>query len=261
MSTLHEFQTGFVKALWSADEVLPEEGFAMGGIPVAAGLAVYRNNVFAGLAGVLGDLYPVVKMLVGDAFFAHAAQEFVKSHPPASPVLAEYGGDFPDFLAAFEAAESVPYLSGVAELELARHQALSAPEAEPLAASALKAVPEEHLAVLCFEFHPSVRLVASVFPVDAIWAAHQKNCEKDQVFDVSAFDIPDRAARLLVARPGESIETMELSHEAFDFVSRLIVGEPLGRAFTAAGDGWDPQQTLADLLVFGAFTGFQLTEG
>jgi len=256
MNTLHEFQAEFVKALWSADEVLAEEGFVQGGIPAAAGLAVYRNNVFAGLAGVLGDLYPVVKRLVGDAFFAHAAREFIGGHPPASPVLAEYGADFPNFLAGFEAAESVPYLSGVADLELARHQALSAPDAEPLAAEDLKAVPPEHLNGLCFECHPSVRLVFSAFPVEDIWAAHQTGVEPDQ-----AFDVPDRETRLLVARPGEDIETLDLSAEAFNFVSRLLAGEPLGRAFTAAGDEWNPQQTLTDLLVFGAFTGFQLTEG
>jgi len=236
--------------------VLREDALANGCIPVAAGLAVYRNNVFAGLTNVLGDLFPVVKMLVGDAFFAHAAREFIQSHPPASPVLAEYGEEFPSFLATFDQARSVAYLSGVAEFELARHQALSARQVEPLAPKVLKAVPEEHLAGLCFEFHPSVRLVSSAFPVEDIWNAHQNGCEMDGVLDVS-----ERKTRLLVARPGEGVETLDLSPEAFDFVFRLFAGEPLGRAFTAAGEAWNPQQTLAELLVFGAFIGFKLTEG
>ncbi|NQV83655.1 MAG: putative DNA-binding domain-containing protein [Rhodospirillales bacterium] len=255
MNTLHDFQAGFVNALWAGGGALPEDDFVPGGVPVAVGLAVYRNNVFAQLTEVLSDLYPVVKMLVGDEFFAHTAKEFIRSHPPHSPVLAEYGGDFPEFMDGFVPAESVPYLGGVARLELARYQALSAPDAEPLAAEALKDIPPERLGQVQFKFHPSVRLLRSIFPVEDIWNAHQNGGEPDGTLDISARD-----TCCLVFRPEYEVETRVLSFEAFEFVSRLFGGETLALAFAATSGEWDPQQTLTDLLVFGVFTEFHLTE-
>ncbi|MBT3305359.1 MAG: DUF2063 domain-containing protein [Alphaproteobacteria bacterium] len=255
MNTLHDFQTGFVNALWAGDGAFPEDNFVPGGVSVTAGLAVYRNNVFAQLTECLSDLYPVVKMLVGDEFFVPTTVEFIRSHPPHSPVLAEYGEDFAEFLDGFVPAESVPYLGDVARLELARHQAQSAPDTEPLAAEALKDIPPDRLGDIQFEFHPSVHLLRSAFPVGEIWEAHQDDGEMGQTLDASP-----RNTCLLVSRPEFEVETGVLSIEAFDFVSRLLSGKTLALAFTAIGGDWNPQQTLTDLLVAGAFTEFNMTE-
>ena len=63
--------------------------------------------------------FPVVCRLVDHPFFAYAAHEFLRDHPPRSRCLAEYGGGFPDFLAAFEPCSSLPYLADVARFEWA----------------------------------------------------------------------------------------------------------------------------------------------
>lgn len=255
MTTLHEFQRGMLNALLADAGDFKEADFDPGAVSVAAGAAVYRNNVFAKLTEALGDLYPVVKRLVGDGFFAYAANEFVHHHPPRTPVLVDYGDGFPDFLDSFKPAETVPYLSSVARYELARHQALNAADATPLTADALKGIKPERFGDLCLTLHPSCRLLRSAFPVEAIWVAHQDGGEPD-----GSLEFPAHEPCLLVARPEMSIKTMVLSIQAFDLVTSIKAGAPLAGAFEATGADWDPEQALTDMLIFGTFVDFNLSQ-
>jgi hypothetical protein len=254
MITLPEFQHGVAKALLGDEENLIEGDFAEGPVSVTTGTAVYRNNVFAALTKALGDLYPVVKQLVGDGFFAYAANDFVIRNPPNTPVLVDYGDGFPDFLDDFEAAASLPYLGDEARFELARHQALHSPDADSLRPEALKKIPQERLGDIRFRLHPSARLLRSPYPVDAIWEAHQDGAEPDETLT-----FPDHETCLLVARPEMTVKTMAFAAETFDFIIRLCDGEPLDQAFAATGGDWDPERALSDLLVFGAFINFSLS--
>jgi hypothetical protein len=80
-------------------------------------IAIYRHHYQATLREALGLSFPVVARLVGECFFNHMADAFTARHPPSHPCLAEYGGAFPDFIAAFEPANGLPYLADVALFE------------------------------------------------------------------------------------------------------------------------------------------------
>ena len=56
---------------------------------------------------------------------------FIARHPPQSPALVEFGGAFALFLAAFEPAGSLSYLTDIARMEWARHAAYHAADAAP----------------------------------------------------------------------------------------------------------------------------------
>lgn len=254
MTALHDFQRGFLDALLADEPSVDTGRFADGPVSVADGLAVYRNNVFAALCEALGALYPVVKTLVGDGFFAYAGNEFIRAHPPASPVMAEFGGAFPAFLDGFAPAASAPYLSDVARLELARHRALTAADRALLDVSVLRDVAPERLGDLRFVPHPSTVLFRAAYPALAIWDAHQGETEP------TAVDPSPTETYLLVVRPVERVETLALSPDAFDLATRLADGETLASAFAATGGDWDPQPVLADLLAIGAFCDFILAE-
>lgn len=252
---LREFQTDFRRAML-ADAPGIEAAFAPGRIPVATGLRIYRNTVFAKLGDALSDLYPVVKLLVGDGFFAYAAHEFVRHHPPRTPVMAEYGEAFPAFLADFPPAAELPYLADVARLELARHQALNAADRPSLRSGAFKTVPPERLADIVLSLHPSFRFVDSPYPVDAIWEAHRDGKAPDA--DVV---LPERPARLLIARPENAVAILAVEPAAYVFVRGLDRGLTLGEAYAETGAQWDPQPLLVDLIGFGAFVDVHLPEG
>ena len=132
---------------------------------------IYQRNHVSGLTAALAKTFPVVQRLVGEAFFAAMAARFIFQSPPRVPMLADYGADLADFIAAFEPAESLPFLADVARLEFARVRAWHAADHGPPqldGADALAALLPHRIGL-----HPSATLIQSDHPVLAIWAANQ----------------------------------------------------------------------------------------
>lgn len=252
---LNKFQSDFRRTMLE-DASGIEDAFLPCRIPAEAGLRIYRNTIFAKLGDALSELYPVVKLLVGDGFFAYAAHEFVRAHPPRTPVMAEYGEAFPSFLANFPPAVDLPYLADVARLELARHQALNAADRGPLGPDAFKAIPPWRFGDMVLSLHPSLRFVGSPYPIDAIWDAHWDGSAPNR-----EIVLPDRPARLLIARPESAVAVLSVEPAAYDFVRALDFGLTLGEAYANTGAQWDPQPLLAELIAFGAFVDILLPEG
>ena len=69
---------------------------------------VYRNNVTVSLIDALAAIYPAVQRITGTDFFRAMARFHVRESPPASPLLFEYGRGFPDFIAGYEHAQTLP---------------------------------------------------------------------------------------------------------------------------------------------------------
>src|SRR5439155_8010965 len=117
----------------------------------------------------LKDAFPAVGRIVGEDFFRAMARTYVLQALPASPILLDYGGSFPDFIAGFEPAATLPYLADVARTERAWNEAYHAAEAAPLDPSAFAAIPPDQVAHIRLAFHPSLRIVRSPFPALTIW--------------------------------------------------------------------------------------------
>ncbi|MEQ9556305.1 MAG: DNA-binding domain-containing protein [Rhodospirillales bacterium] len=185
-----------------------------------ARFAVYRNNIAMGLREVLTASYPVTNALVGDEFFAETVRAFCASEPPTSPVLAEYGAGLPTFIEGFPPAGSLPYLADVARLEWAWQEAYHAADADPADITAVARAGDAD--GLRFVLHPSVRLVRSEYPVVSIWHAHQGDAQ-----DFSA--IQPEAERALIVRPRLAVAVHALGADAFEMITMLAEGMPLGR--------------------------------
>ncbi len=56
-------------------------------------------------------------MLIGEDMFTQVALDYRCETPPSSPVLADYGADFPSFLARQPWTSELPYLADVAKLD------------------------------------------------------------------------------------------------------------------------------------------------
>src|SRR5690349_20038490 len=70
-----------------------------GGRDPQARLAIHRHHYRASLTRALLDTFPAVTWLVGERFATAAAQAFTREFPPSAPCIAEYGADYPAFLA------------------------------------------------------------------------------------------------------------------------------------------------------------------
>lgn len=238
-------QAEFARALLDPQASWPGELRAWNGSDVSKRFAVHRNNVVVSLVNGLADTFPVVKALVGPEFFRAMAAVFVRTHPPRSPVLLEFGSDFPGFIDAFAPARSVPYLADVGRLEQARVEAFHAADAAPLAGAALtQAMATAGNAVQPgIQLLPSVRLVQSRFPVYSIWAAHQG------VGELESIDL-GQAQAALVLRPALDVLVLPLDAATAVFVASLLAGEGLSGAVAAASStpAFDLAGTLATLL-------------
>jgi hypothetical protein len=248
MRPLRETQAAFRAAIL-ADDLPAFLHRLRGPVPPQVGLRIYANNVHASLTEALAATYPVVRRLVGEGFFRYAAHSFIRSQPPRRPALLAFGAAFPDFLAGFGPAASLPYLPDVARLELAWHEAYHAEEATALSASDLQALPTEQLPALRLALHPSARLLASPHPVDAIWEANQPDCDPE-----ATVVLPPRGAQLLVIRPGAEVEIRTLSAPLYSFLSDLQRGLSLGAAAETAGEAFDLAAAMRDLVLGATFT-------
>src|SRR5690606_30106135 len=98
---------------------------------------------------------------------------FIAAHPPQSPCLFEYGASLGDFIAGFAPASSLPYLADVARLEWAMNAAYHARTEPPIDPALLASGDAAILARSTLLLQPSLHLVTSPYPVDAIWRANQ----------------------------------------------------------------------------------------
>jgi hypothetical protein len=220
MTALPELQAAFAAALLGDAEVVHAE-VRDDGLAPGARLAIYRHHVLGSLTAALESTFPVVTRLVDVRFFRHAADRYVRRTPPVSPCLFEYGATFPDFLTEFPATRALAYLPDVARLEWALNVALHAPDVAPIEPDALRALPPVAL-------HPSVTLLRSPWPVDAIWRANQPDADPVEL------DLESAGVGLQVWRAGDEALFRALPPADFAFRETLAQAEGLAAAAAAA---------------------------
>lgn len=217
-------------------------------------LQIYRNNALISLTEALKTSFPVVTRLVGEKFFDFAADRFVRTHPPRTPRLAEYGAAFPRFLAGFAPAADLVYLADVARLEWAINEAYNAVDDPALDTAALGSVPAVHYAALRFVMRPSCRFVASPFPVRRIWLANQADAAAETI------DLGAGGVALLVMRREFEVMLVELDPAEFAFLAALDAGKTVETAFAEAvaqASDFDLAATLARQFTRGSFAQVQ----
>jgi hypothetical protein len=243
-------QQVFASALLDPDLACPAGIKTWNGSDPALRFAVYRNNVLVSLVDALADSFPVVQELVGEEFFRAMASVYIRAHPPRSRLLLHCGDVFPDFIASFPPAASVPYLADVASLEIARTRAYHAADRAPLddALLRLALADPDLLLKLRLQFHPSVFLIRSKFAVFSLWAAHQGS------LSISDVD-PAQAQSALVFRDGLDIQVLALSAGTAVFTAALLSGDLLIAA-AAEATNLEPVFDLASTMA--RFLRFQL---
>jgi len=227
LPTLLELQQSFRQALLggaSAEIVAVIEG---DGLDPSARLAIYRNHTMVTLCAAMESTFPVVCRLVDKRFLAYAADQFIRTRPPQSRCLVEYGAEFPDFLVGFGPCKDFPYLPDVARFEWALHIARLMRELSSLSARALATIPADKAGYLVLGLQPSARYIASSWPVDAIWQANQQD-------DVPPTGLETGGSHLEIRRAGGGAVWRTLDAANFAFRTALANGQTLAAAITAA---------------------------
>ena len=225
--TLLELQMGIRRAVLGGDPGEIVAAIHGDGLDPAARLGIYRNHAFATLGDALKATFPVVCRLVDERFFAYAAHEYLREHPPHARCLVEYGADFAEFLAHFEPCGTVPYLPDVARFEWALNIAATAGEATAMPPEELAAVPSEEAAYIALRLQPSFSYIASPWPIDMIWQANQRD-------EVTPVDLDAGDTHLEIRRSGNVSVWRRLDAGTFAFRTALADGLVLAAAMEAA---------------------------
>jgi hypothetical protein len=211
---------------------------------------LYRNNVTVSLINALAAVYPAVRRITGDEFFRAMARFHVRATPPSSPLLFEYGRDFPAFIETYEYGRGLPWLADVARIERAWLDAYHAADADPLCAEELATFPSERLADAVFTAHPATRIVRSAFSAVSIFAANRSEAAVDQI-DAGT---PEDA---LITRPNTDVTVRHLPEGGAAFLQGLMSGQSLGEAAALAlevSPSFDIATNIAGMIEAGAFT-------
>ncbi len=244
MASLARTQADFLDAIRGAGACAP-------------GLDVYRRNHRANLVEAAAAVYPVVRRLVGDAFFDEAAARYTLANPSRSGDLHEYGASFAAFLEVYEPARVLAYLPDVARLEWACHECHHAADAPPFDVAALGAIPADALGDLGFTLHPAARLLRSFHPVAAIWQANQR--ERDGTPD--RIEGPDH---VVVRRDGLAVRVECIDPAEWALLASFAAGASLEEAGASLSPG-DAERILATSLARyvrdGVISGFTTRAG
>jgi hypothetical protein len=246
----HSYAEIFAAALLDPNRATPAAAAGPNGKAAVRRFNIYRNNVTVSLIDALAAVFPATMRITGTDFFRAMARFHVRVTPPASPLLFEYGRDFPDFIERYEYARSMPWLADVARIERAWLDAYHAADGEPLAPQVLASIPPERLTGAVLTAHPATRIVCSRFPAVTIFAANRNNGPVGRI----AATEPEDA---LATRPGLEVIVRRLPPGGAIFLKRLVAGEPLGAAAAAAladSPAFDLSANIAGMLEAGAFT-------
>jgi hypothetical protein len=211
---------------------------------------VYRNNVTVSLIDALASIYPAVQRITGADFFRAMARFHIRATQPTSPLLFEYGREFPAFIEHYEYARSLPWLADVARIERAWLDSYHAKDVEPLQPELLGSFPPERLGDLVFSTHPSTRIVRSPFSAVTIFAANRSELPVARI----EASVPEDA---LITRPQADVVVRHLPEGGAAFLSTLMSGRPLGEAAAAAlhaSPASDIASNIAGMIEAGAFT-------
>jgi Putative DNA-binding domain len=217
---------------------------------------VYRNNVTVSLIDALAAIYPAVQRITGVDFFRAMARFHVRATPPTSPLLFEYGRDFPALIEQYEHARPMPWLADTARIERAWLDAYHAADAEPLSPAALALVLPERLGELLFTAHPATRIVRSHFSAVTIFASNRAQEPVGRI-DVST---PEDA---LITRPDLDVVVRHLPAGGAAFLTSLMAGQSLCEAAALAAESFpsfDLAANIAGMIQAGAFTTVSLGE-
>ncbi|MBJ7551065.1 DNA-binding domain-containing protein [Marinomonas ostreistagni] len=212
-------------------------------------LNVYRNNVYVSLMDALGEIFPVCKQVVGDAFFNAMARQYVDRHPPRSAILSEYGDQFSEFVSHFFAAQSLPYLASLCDLEYRLLQMTH--NAEPTHLSLSEAQQRLSQAnnpdALQLLLYSQCELLSYPYAVGQLYLAHkqpQLNLKQLQL---------QQADHLLIAKSGLYGCIYPLNALEFEFIKALKENPSLGQALPE-NESFDLGQTLAKLMTWEVFS-------
>jgi hypothetical protein len=207
-------------------------------------LGVYRAAYALRLIEVLTNDFPGLMAMTGPADFDHMARAYIAAHPSRHPSVRWFGGRLADFLAETPPYSDSPDVAEMARFEWTLGEAFDAPDAGPVEADTLMALPPEAWETLAFSPLPSLRTLVLAFDVPQAWQAREE--VEAGALEVAAAQAPvtwviwrpERTTHFRSMEPDEAamLETMAAGRTFPEMCEALapLVGEEQAPARAAA---------------------------
>jgi hypothetical protein len=242
--SLVDLQDAFAQAMTGGQS----DGIAWGHVASVAAnahrLAIHSRHYEASLTAALCEKFPACAWLAGTEVVREAACAYAHATPPRQPCIAEYGADFPQFLASHRSAAALPYLGSFAALEWAVAQTSLAIDSPPVTWSTLSGLGPERLLDSTLSLQPGLRYLSSRWRVDGLMTIYLRGAEPERfTLDESPTHMEIRGARGDVA-------IARLDAAAFRFRAELAAGRSIANAADyalASRADFDAGEALRDL--------------
>jgi hypothetical protein len=232
-TSLETLQQSFANAVLDVNQVEPALALFKGSNELnRKRLVFYRNNVTLNWRDTLLNAYPVLRQLMGEAFFNGVTHAYGLAHASPSGDLGEFGASLASFINTLENCQDYPFFGDVAALEWLVHRAWYLKQATPVTLAQLAAFPPEQLTEQRFKLQESCALLKSPWAVADIWHTLQ-NTDTPSLPDPLA-----KTSHCLIWRPYGvnkwAVQVDLISAASFKALQALDAGESLGQALELA---------------------------
>ena len=251
MPSLADLQDAFAHALTTGDAGNIDV-VLVGGAAPRERLRIHLRHYEASLTSALLDKFPACRWLLGGECVRNAARTFVRVLPPCQPCIAEYGQCFPQFLAGYGRAASLPYVESFAALEWAFGQASIATDSAPCSWAELTAAGPDRLVDAALELQPGLRYGESSWRIDEIMKIYLRGAAPER------FVLAEEPTFLEIRGARGTVSLARLDPAEYAFRSALAQRRPIGDAAAAAlarDSAFDAGQALKSLAAAGLVTG------
>ncbi|HEY7671572.1 MAG TPA: putative DNA-binding domain-containing protein [Gammaproteobacteria bacterium] len=223
MLSLAELQNGVARAMTTGVRE-PFVAQLVGGANPAKRLDIHVRHYETSLTAALRDKFAACAWLAGADLVSAAARAYVRARPPRQLCIADYGDDFPQFLANYGRARTLPYLESFAALEWAVGQVSIAIDYPPLSWPDLAEVGSERLVDSALMLQPGLRYLRSAWGVDQLMTLYLRGTEPER------FALPESETFIEVQGARGAVHFARLDGATFMFRMELAAGSSIGTA-------------------------------
>ena len=184
-------------------------------------LAVYRDGYALRLIEVLGVDYPGLRAFAGPDVFETMARAYIAATPSRHRSIRWYGAGLAGFLAATPPFDGTPAAAEMARFEWALGLAFDGPDATPITADALIALPQQAWETLTFTALPTLQRLTLDHDVPQAW-------QQREAVGPGGLAIARAAAPVAWAiwRPDAETQYRSLESDEAAMLDALVEGRP-----------------------------------
>ncbi len=200
----------------------------VGGRHSAKRLAIHLRHYEASLTAAVVGRFPATGWLMGSRRLEDAARRFVHDHPPTAPCIAEYGRQFPAFLATWPDTAHLTYVPAFAGLDWHLGWLAVSIDVDAVERDRLAAIDPTDLTIMGVRFQAGTHYLRASWPVDTLITMYLSEASPE------SWTFVDEELRIEARGSRGSFRFSRLKAGEYAFRVSLAEGQTLGDAASLA---------------------------